>query len=102
MISTTNKFVFIHISKCGGTSVSSLLESYSSGKLDAHSTYSDYEAFLGESVRDYLVFACVRNPYDRMLSMYTYWRERKSYHIDHICIDGIDIIEATWKLDGGF
>lgn len=104
MISTSNNFIFIHISKCAGTSISSALSSYTSATdreliSDEHSTYIEYEQILGESIKKYNIFTSVRNPFDRCLSQYTYWNEGKYRHNHAIQKDGMDIIEATWKIN---
>jgi hypothetical protein len=78
------KFVFVHINKTGGNSVNQALEPYGfkyaategfghpdikfphSQHWDAH----EYKLALGETWEDYIKFAIVRNPWDRMLSQY--------------------------------
>lgn len=103
MISISNNFIFIHISKCAGTSVCDMLAPYSSTIKDLasihHPIYSDYESVFGESIKDFLIFTIVRNPYDRLLSLYTYWKEQKAIYKNKN-INDIDVAQSAWKLKG--
>src|SRR3972149_205984 len=99
------KYIFIHISKCAGMSVSSMiplgidyLKYEHLSKYRQHSKYLEYELTFNKKIKDFFIFTFVRNPYDRLLSLYTYWRENKAINLDNICIDGLNIAEASWKL----
>jgi Sulfotransferase family len=93
MISFQKRFLFVHIPKTAGNSIQSLLRDYSEDelvalrseqdgverfglrnpkyKLKKHSTLADYREALGETEFGYLYkFTCVRNPWDRMISLY--------------------------------
>ena len=93
MISFQKRFLFVHIPRTGGNSIQSVLRDYSedeivalrSGqdgierfglrnphyKLKKHSTLAEYQAALGrDEFRNLYKFACVRNPWDRMMSYY--------------------------------
>jgi len=93
MISFQKRFLFVHIPRTGGNSIQSVLRDYSedeivalrSGqdgierfglrnphyKLKKHSTLAEYQAALGrDEFRNLYKFACVRNPWDRMVSYY--------------------------------
>jgi hypothetical protein len=93
MISLQKCFLFVHIPKTAGNSIQSVLREYSEDQLVAlrkeqdgverfglrnpkyeikkHSTLSEYHAALGEEqFRKLYKFACVRNPWDRMVSYY--------------------------------
>ncbi len=93
MISLKHQFLFIHIPKTAGNSIQNVLKSYSeerivsvaphqdgverfeirsdSYKIHKHSTLSEYQDQLGKDVIDGLFkFACVRNPWERMISFY--------------------------------
>ena len=76
MISHKFKFIFIHVPKCGGTSVMEALHGY-------------YDRWLGHEIprgikkkiksRNFYVFTCVRNPWSRAVSNYCYAQKKKSY-----------------------
>ena len=93
MISFQKQFLFVHIPKTAGNSIQSILRDYSEdeivalrGKQDGierfglrnpnykvrkHSTLAEYRMALGEEqFRSLYKFACVRNPWDRMVSYY--------------------------------
>lgn len=93
MISFQKQFLFVHIPKTAGNSIQSILRDYSEDEIVAlrgeqdgierfglrnpnykvrkHSTLAEYRMALGEEQFGPLYkFACVRNPWDRMVSYY--------------------------------
>jgi hypothetical protein len=91
MISFQKRFLFVHVPRTGGNSIQSILKNYSEDEVVAlrgeqdgierfglrnpkyeikkHSTLAEYRAALGEEQFCSLYkFACVRNPWDRMIS----------------------------------
>jgi hypothetical protein len=93
MISFQKRFLFVHIPKTAGNSIQSILRDYSEDEIVAlrgeqdgierfglrnpnykvrkHSTLAQYRMALGEErFRPLYKFACVRNPWDRMVSYY--------------------------------
>jgi len=69
-------FIFIHIPKNAGTSVSNAL-----GILKSkHQFAKQYKDLLGWRYSFYFTFCFVRNPWDRFLSLYNYARLDESYY----------------------
>lgn len=75
MISHNSKCIFIHIPKCAGSSINQELNLKSVG-FSGHSPASCHRDHL----RDYFSFTFVRNPYDRIVSAYKYFRKLKRGH----------------------
>jgi hypothetical protein len=108
MISTSKKFVFIHVPKTAGNAVQNILRHYSDDdlcvgasprtdegiidylevgnplipKLTKHSgvgtLYSNWNTRRLGDIEDYFKFATVRNPWDRAISFY-FWRRFKTF-----------------------
>lgn len=95
IISNTKNYIFIHIPKCAGTSVTRSLAPHCGWKdqilgstefgagiesaykkkfgLEKHSTVRDVISTIGEEVwSEYFTFTFVRNPFSRIVSWYTY------------------------------
>lgn len=114
IINNTFKFIFIHVPKSAGTSVTKLLSNYSSycdievggtamGEavqpffrnrygLSKHSTAQEIRAVVGDALWNrYFTFAFVRNPYARAYSSYKFLqRMRKETGLDFLePLDGL-------------
>jgi len=74
MISHTKKCLFVHIPKTAGTSIEKLLQgdNYTEG-WSSHNKLYEYENENGYD--SYYKFTFVRNPWERILSVYNYYRE---------------------------
>ena len=95
MISHKLKFIFIHIPKTSGNSLSLFLKDFidndviqrssnmgekqgidilcEKNRIDIkHADINYYKDTYGEKINDYFLFTIVRNPYDRMLSFYLF------------------------------
>ncbi len=100
MISHKLKFIFIHIPKTSGNSLSLFLKDFIDNKVIhrssnmgrkqgisiisektnkdiKHMDITYYKNTYGEKINDYFKFTIVRNPYDRMLSFY-FWSKGKN------------------------
>jgi len=70
MISHTKKFLFLHLPKTGGTSINSTLSAYMNSNSKKHSNIQEMKSELGDKFDDYFKFTIIRNPWDRILSLY--------------------------------
>ena len=93
MLSTSRRFLFLHVPKTGGNSIQDALRDCSDDRFvclgphhdgverfelrserfhtEKHSSLADYRAQYGPDLYEALFrFACVRNPWDRVLSFY--------------------------------
>ena len=73
MIIHDKKIIYIHINKCGGSSI----ESFFLGKaIGEHKTIRDFEDDLGnQELNNYFKFSFVRNPWDKMVSFYNFHKK---------------------------
>ena len=73
MISHEHKFIFIHIPKCGGTSI----ERFFKMKLPRQGAHLNLKYYKKntENYETYFKFTIVRNPWDKMVSEYKWMTE---------------------------
>ena len=87
MIDHENKFIYIHIPKCGGTSVLTHLDSPDVNG-DSHWHYNR-KPINENLVQDYFVFTFVRNPWDRFVSEVNWLKHNRpntnSMSFERIC-----------------
>lgn len=102
MISHKKKFIYIHIPKTGGNSLSLYLKNYSSNKVIQrnsrvglgqgidiicekskidikHMPITYYRGLYPNLYSSYIKFTIVRNPYDRLISLYFWLRSNRPY-----------------------
>jgi len=68
-----NKCIFIHIPRNAGTSILGMLGD-TGGR--SHRSFMDYQMSNNERFKNYFKFSIVRNPYDRIVSVYEYLKNR--------------------------
>jgi len=93
MISEQKKCVFIHIPKCAGSSVKQLLRGHNKlqfEKDDWHYTVKQLQDYLtdkGKNLDNYFTFCLTRNPFDRLVSAFSYTLDKildkNDYHWNH-------------------
>jgi len=69
--------VFIHIPKCAGSSIKEMLQDLNESS-DIHSKLKDDIQILKNKqidIKRYLIFTVLRNPWDRMVSCYFFYRD---------------------------
>jgi hypothetical protein len=87
MICFDKKIIFIHIPRCAGTSIKKYLKTISNDWKDTpwHLRLNDYNTYYNIDLKDYYIFTCVRNPYDRLFSIYRFRRNiKKSENLQKI------------------
>jgi hypothetical protein len=105
IISKSKNFIYIHLDKCGGTSIETALEPFlswsdivigsspfgekmylayqeKSNSLRKHSNSLEIKNFIGEDWNSMYKFATVRDPKKIMISFYFYVKDMVDYHID--------------------
>ena len=89
-------FVFIHIDKTGGTSLSHVL-----GLLPfkSHFTVRQVQNLIGLDWHNVFTFSIVRNPYDRVVSQFEFRKKRDDFHIKTNNISFDDWVKSTYKLN---
>ena len=80
MINHEKKFIFIHIPKCGGTSIGKMLLNDNTMYDDKeHNNYQ--EELVTATYDEYFKFSVVRNPWSRLVSLY---HEKHPFHTNNM------------------
>lgn len=74
-----SKSIFIHVPKCAGTSVS---DAFYPGNSIGHRPASWYQTRFPEEYNNYFTYSFTRNPWDRLVSAYTYLRSQENTRQD--------------------
>lgn len=75
MISKSHKFIFIHVPKCGGMTVMKHFKSFWT-PTNEHMFMSEIDEMIGD-LDSYYKFTVVRNPWERMASLWSYYTQPK-------------------------
>jgi len=76
IINDQQKYIFIHIPKNAGCSIASILTQKHSNIYKTHTTANILQKSLS-NYNDYYSFAFVRNPWDRLFSLYNFLCQKK-------------------------
>jgi len=90
IVSLKNNFIFYHIPKCGGTSISNLMGDIKSnidGLNHTHLTYLESKKlFEKKNLVEWFnyseKFAVVRNPNDRAISFFKYIKQHENHYLN--------------------
>lgn len=116
IISNTHKYIFIHIPKTGGTTITSGLSVFNTPidielggtafgekiaplyvekyKIGKHTTAQKLKTVIGEDTfSKFFTFAFVRNPYDRILSIYSFLKSWRNWPKNKVMDDFSDVKE---------
>ena len=77
-----SKYNFIHINKCGGTSIYTALDQ----RFKLHDLAIERKIHMGTTWGNAFNFSIVRNPYNRLISLYRY-QVHKGYIINNVDLD---------------
>ena len=101
MIVEEPKTIFIHIPKNAGTSVESIFKPYTilNDMFNRHGTIYDIKNRLPNIYKDYMKFTIIRNPYDRIVSFYSYLKEYNSLFKAPYNISFIDWLKNPEKVE---
>lgn len=102
-ISRANSLVFIHIPKNGGTAITYSSDISFEKKTPSHLTWQDYKKKMTPLQWDsFFKFSIVRNPWDRVVSNYTYakmltshWHNPRSKHPDYDLCTKLSFIDCV-------
>lgn len=72
MISEELKTIFVHIPKTAGTSIEAFLKAADAPSGSDHQTLAAYAKAV--DIAQYFTFSFVRNPYDRAISLFNYYK----------------------------
>jgi hypothetical protein len=88
IVSRNNKYIFFHIPKCGGTSISQILPNKEKVRLIEHThlKYADTKYIFDVNKESnefdkFNKFTIIRNPFDRTLSLFKYIKQHKNHHL---------------------
>ena len=100
LLSDSKKFIFFHLYKTAGTSLSRVLKHHATPHSEKHFSVGNYLKNYGRDIYEqYFTFGFVRNPWDWQVSLYHYMlTDRK--HFEHKWVSSFESYEAylDWKI----
>ena len=78
MISHKHKSVFIHVPKCGGTSVEHVLEPIGFAHHGYHYHQTHNQVLSNNKIKDYFKFSFTRNPFDKLVSEFKWYTDQSN------------------------
>jgi hypothetical protein len=88
IVSRLNSYIFFHIPKCGGTSISEILPNKENVRLIEHThlNYTDtkFTFEVNGEINDFYKFkkfAIIRNPFYRTISLFKYIKKHTDHHL---------------------
>jgi len=85
------EIIFIHIPKTGGVSVSTALKSAGALKRGYGVCHDIARKIVKKEDRNCIIMGIVRNPYDRLYSLYEFYRKKRSDIDKHITFESFII-----------
>lgn len=95
IISSKYKYLFIQLPHTASSSIAKeLIQNYNGQKiLDKHSTYHEFEKIASVEEKKYLVFSCIRNPLDVVVTRYFKYKTNHREEFTN---------PKAWKKNGGW
>jgi hypothetical protein len=100
LLSLRHRFIFIHIYKVAGTSVTRALRPYCrfAPKFPDHITARELRAEIGDVFDHSFKFAFVRNPWDWQVSLFHYMKQNRK-HPQHVLIRDMTFDDyVVWRV----
>lgn len=81
MISSKHLVIFIHTPKCAGMTIINYFKLKWDDLKKEHLTMDEISELLEDDLSEYFKFTIIRNPWERMASLYSYLQQTKLQHI---------------------
>lgn len=102
LINRTHKWVYVHIPKTGGSSISHVLN-----KVDGTESIATHGSIMevSDNISDYFKFTIVRNPFTRFLSEYFHQKRKKltnqnfEYYIKTVELKDLHLIPQSYYVN---
>ena len=81
MISSKHRVIFVHTPKCAGTTIINYFKSKWDDLENKHLTMDEIVDLLEDDLSEYFKFTIIRNPWERMASLYSYLQSPNSRRV---------------------